>query len=146
MGRPAKPFALKLLDGNRGRHDLTKPEPKPDPLASLDPPAWLPEPAAAVWRELAPGLAKLGLLTAGDVDALATLCSELASFRDLTKLIAEAPPDTELQQLSAWRRWRKSSFDSAARLLCQFGMTPSARAGLSISPPKESTANEKYFS
>jgi phage terminase small subunit len=62
MTRKAKPTALKVLEGNRGKRKLPKNEPKPYPKVP-DMPEGLDERAQETYKTLAPKLEKLGLLT-----------------------------------------------------------------------------------
>jgi P27 family predicted phage terminase small subunit len=72
-GRPPKPTALKLLEGNRGKRAIPKAEPKPRPIRP-DCPSWLPELARKRWSELAPELEMSGVLTIVDGDVLSAYC------------------------------------------------------------------------
>jgi P27 family predicted phage terminase small subunit len=90
MGRPAKPTELKLLEGNKGKRATNKREPDPDYLDNLDPPEWMPEEAAVVWRELAWRLRKAKVLTVLDVPALEKACVAIATYRRATRAVAGA--------------------------------------------------------
>lgn len=82
-GRPPKPTALKIAEGNRGRRPLNyQDEPKPDELTELAPPAWLSATAKKVWQEDAPGMAKIRLLTKADRHSFAILCQVTAKYID----------------------------------------------------------------
>lgn len=81
MSRPNKPTSLKAIEGNRGKRALNKNEPDPDYLDNLEPPAWLPEDAKTVWRELAFPLRKARVLTVLDVVALSKACVSIANYR-----------------------------------------------------------------
>lgn len=82
VGRPRKPTALKVLEGNPGKRPLPESEPRPDALQSPQtPPRTLTPGAAAEWRLIAPGLAGMGLLTTLDQGALETYCELRAIWR-----------------------------------------------------------------
>jgi phage terminase small subunit len=69
-GRPTKPTALKVLEGT-WRSDRANPaEVSPPAPADLSPPYWLSEGARDKWLEIAPTLARNGLLTECDLGAL----------------------------------------------------------------------------
>ncbi len=72
--RGPKPAAtdLKVLSGTY-RADRDKETPKPAPLMP-EPPEWLPDGAKDIYRKQAPGLVRLGVLTAIDADEFGRLC------------------------------------------------------------------------
>ncbi len=116
QGRKPKPTALKILQGSR-RVKANAGEPKPS-AASLTPPKWMAREGRKVWRELAPPLHALGLLTELDVEMFAHACALVAVARTL-------PPGSKdhLRVVAA-----------ANKILSGFGFTPSDRASLSVSP------------
>ena len=73
-GPAPKPTALKQLEGTF-RPDRAQGEVFPDLPPDLSPPDHLSEPARDKWVELAPILARNGLLTECDLDALALYCA-----------------------------------------------------------------------
>ena len=84
MSRPRKPTELKLLEGNKGKRAQNSQEPQPDFLNDLEPPAWLPDDAKAIWRELAFRLRATKVLTILDVPALEKMCVAIATWRRAT--------------------------------------------------------------
>lgn len=123
-GRPPKPTALKLLHGNPGKRQLNENEPKP-PLGA-QPPAWLKADLVLLqeWNRHAPRLAKLGLLTEIDDDALATLCVLEVKFREM---LAAGAAGSALASLSKELR----------ALWSRFGMTPADRARVKVEKPQD---------
>lgn len=81
-GRPPKPTALKLLQGNPGKRPLNDREPKP-PVGCV-PPDYVKADAALLkeWSLEAPRLTRLKILTEIDGDPLARLCVLRVKFRD----------------------------------------------------------------
>ena len=137
MTRPV-PTALKVLRGNPGKRRLNRREPKPSP-ASADPPAGLPPPALAIWLELAPELARVGMLTTVDVRTLATACrlqalgeGFLASCEGLA-----APARRKLHpRPELWAAMK--CLAQAAVIFARFGVTPSDRVRLAVpAPPRK---------
>ena len=96
-GRPPKPTALKIAEGNRGRRPLNfHDEVKPDELDELTPPAWLSPTAQRVWKEDIPAMAKIRLVTKADRNSFAVLCQETANYIDaqtaINALVEKMPP------------------------------------------------------
>jgi len=85
---PAKPTALRVLEGNRGKRPLPKNEPKPRPVIPKPPP-YLSAVALARWKELLPELEIMGTLTIVDGDMFAGYCMAYADVVELTADIEE---------------------------------------------------------
>src|SRR5215475_4281654 len=84
MGRrgPApKPTRVKILQGNPGHRRLPTDEVQPAVGDKLKCPSWLHKHARAKWRELAPILLRLGLLTEADGESFAIACQTWAEWR-----------------------------------------------------------------
>ena len=80
-GPPPKPTMLKILQGNPGKRDLNKREPQPECVENPPPPAHMLALAKEKWRELAPQLSRLRLLTKVDLDLLENYCDAYAKKR-----------------------------------------------------------------
>lgn len=131
-GRPPKPTALKKAQGNPGKRPLSDPEPQPDGEARC--PLWLCDVAKAEWKRLAPGLRKLGLLTAADQSSFAGYCM---AFADWHALVVRTAPDTTQQHLRrSIYAVRGDVLRAMLRAGAEFGLSPSSRTGLS-SPTKK---------
>lgn len=147
-GRPPKPTALKVVEGNRGKRAIGKQEPDPTYLQDLTAPAWLARVpgAVAVWDELAPQLRAAKLLTEVDVQALSQLSVSLAHFRLAAtktgeslvkhKLVEGAEGNTVEagEHINPWMLVQSMSFKQSNALMAQFGMTPAARTRVAINP------------
>jgi len=147
-GRPPKPTALKLVEGNRGKRAINKQEPDPDYLDNLDPPEWLAgiPGVAEVWKELAADLRAAKLLTKVDVTALSQLCVSIAQYRNAARrtgedlvrakmaLNDEGNPVEVGEHINPWMLVQSMSFKQANVLMQQFGMTPAARTRVAINP------------
>ena len=116
-GRPMKPTALKVVEGNPGKRPLNEAEPETVP-ASGDPPAWLQENGRKVWEELAPVALEMGVLTKADEELFAHACALLYVGRAVQ---GQASKELEM----------------ANKILARFGFTPSDRAKISVAPKKE---------
>lgn len=141
-GRPRKPTALKLVQGNPGKRALPGGEPEPLLLNDLTAPPSLPEQAAAVWKELAPQLRKAQLLTVLDTHALEMLCVAIAQHRHATaqagddKLIMRNAETGSLSP-SPWLIIQSMAFKRAKAMCDAFGMTPAARSRVVVQPQQD---------
>ena len=128
-----KPTKLHVLHGT-DRADRQYPdEPEPD-VAPPDLPPGLGYYGKQKWQELAPKLTKVGLLTEIDHDLLRAYCEAYERFRRANRRLHKAyandeidPGDMRKIEISAEKA------ESSLRLLAnEFGLSPSARRGLSI--------------
>jgi len=154
-GRPPKPTALKVIQGNAGKRAMNKQEPDPDYLQDLTAPGWLPEEAAQVWDEVAPHLSRAKLLTHVDVQALAMGCIALAQYRLAVARVGNEPikgkvlvdkesgepvldsndrPIMAGEHLNPWAMVQSMTFKQAMAVLERFGMTPAARTRIAVQP------------
>jgi P27 family predicted phage terminase small subunit len=139
MNRP-KPTALKLLQGNPGRQPLNKREAKP--RICIPPcPKHLTPGARSHWKAVAPKLARVGLLTEIDDEALGALCEARAIWVAAKKKMAQ-----EGITLTSPNGYTipSPSFTVASKALKQmqslwaeFGMTPSSRSRIKAGEPAE---------
>lgn len=131
MGRPRKPVAAHLLDGTyredrHGNSFLPGGEPtKPD---------WLSPEANELWDLIVPQLS--GIATAVDAAELAALCDWWALYRIARRTLAEISDrksrsyyDAQILVGAAWKQF--------SAIASKFGLTPSDRARLQVSPPEE---------
>lgn len=122
-GRP-QPTSLKMLRGNPGQRKLNINEPLP-PAGELERPVTLSVGAVAMWEELAPMLVAMGTLTAVDVRPFAALCELQATFTACAQL-----KDTAPSNFSA--KLERETATALRPFYEYFGMTPSARARISV--------------
>jgi P27 family predicted phage terminase small subunit len=153
-GRPAKPSALKLVEGNRGKRAGNHHEPDPDYVEDLTPPEWLAPDVAEVWGQLAPQLRRARLLTTVDLHALEMGCVAIAMYRRATAEAArssfviasakegqgaeydeqDAPASPAGGSINPWLIVQSMAFKQAATILREFGATPAARSRVAINP------------
>lgn len=115
-GPPPKPTALRVLSGSRkGKGKVGEPMPE---KASVDPPKWLGREGKVIWREYAPKLLEMGLLTELDVEMFAQACALAAAARTL--LVGSTD---HLKAVAAM-----------GQILGRFGFTPSERTKLAVVP------------
>lgn len=130
-GRPPKPTALKILEGNPGRRAINDREPKYGPLGP--PPGIVTDDPAALaeWNRLAPGLTANKLLTEADLAMFTVYCTSVGEYRRLTKRILEmgemidSPMGEKKNPLCTVRQeaWARVNW-----CLSQMGFTPAARS------------------
>jgi P27 family predicted phage terminase small subunit len=140
-GRKPKPSSLKRLLGNPGRRPLNDDEPRPAPVASVEPPDYLDAAGQAVWRALVPHLAACGLLTALDVPKLELLCIHLAFHRRLYALLTAALAEQEASGVpvdtSRLIRSLRQTADTVRSLSAGFGLDPADRVRLHVPRPAD---------
>ena len=103
------------------------------PPALLPPePDWEDGPALDAWRKWAPGLVSLGVLTEMDWPAFESMCQLHAVKAEAHKHVY-----TDQRAMSAYLRAEQQ----LRQCMREFGMTPSARSGLSIGAKKKAKPN-----
>jgi P27 family predicted phage terminase small subunit len=125
----------------RYRPDRRKNEPEA-PVASARKPAWVKGLAAKHWKQIAPLLIDAKLLTVLDTVALGLLCDALAEYLEAGEIVEAAAKDGEVKFVATTDKGnviqhpvvgvRNKAWERVVKLARQFGMTPSARAGMAI--------------
>jgi len=125
-----KPLALRVLEGNREHRPLPVGEVKPERMLHRCP-AFLTGEARAFFQREAPRLFRLGLSTELDGETLVVLAKTYQRWQQ-----AEAAVDRSLEATARLNRLRVVVAVRYAaqfrQLASDFGMSPSARARLSI--------------
>ncbi len=146
---PQKPTKLLALEGKRDRKgqkasDKLKEEPRYKPLSTLNPPDYLTEEAQNIWKEYAPIVHRVGLLTEADKRSFALLCIMEAWLVQLDAEVAGKdfgipeytvdPTGQEHMKVKVDERRKEFRQLAAARLKYaqEFGMVPKGRVGLTI--------------
>lgn len=133
MARPKKPTNLKKAQGNPGKTKLNNSEPSPD-ICIPDPPEILKDKALDEWKRITPILKKLGLLSELDVMELAAYCQcvkrwlEAEDYIKLNGLTDTTSNGNVIQ--SPYVGIANKAMVQMHQFLCQFGMTPASRAGV----------------
>lgn len=150
-GPPKQPTQLRILKGNPGRRPINDKEPKPEPRKRLPPPpAQLGVDGRREWRRISKILRDLKLLNDADRTAMHAYCDAYQRWyranreydrierenigrglwvQNKTGGLSAHPVVATRDKLSAELR----------RYLNEFGLTPSARTGLSVSTPEETS-------
>lgn len=133
MGRPRKPIAQHVLDGTyrHDRHADTW-----QPTGEPETPDWLGPDAQALWQSIVPPLVASGVATALDAAELAALCDWWGMYRQAIDKLPTLDPDSKLyfktQMIAV------TSFKQFSAIASKFGLTPSDRAKLQVTPQKVS--------
>lgn len=132
-GRPPKPTALKLLEGDRGkgRRPLNKDEPIP-PQGEVKCPTWLLPEAKKEWKRLAPTLEAMGVLTMVDLQAFAGYCQAYARWKEAEEFVAQhgsifKTPSGYVQQVPQVSI-AQQNLKIMQSLGSEFGLSPATRA------------------
>ena len=152
-GPRKEPTIIKIAKGNPGKRPLNKSEPKP-PSDDITPPEWVTGVAREKWDNVVPKLIGMGVMTNADVDTIARYCTMHEQFvkyldqcrrgldvlviRDdagKVKYMQSTPAATMLSKLAA----------SMLRIEQEFGLTPSARSGLSATQSKPTDEVSDFF-
>lgn len=170
-GRPRKPTTLKALQGTArpDRTNAREPEPPPGPVK---PPSWLKGRARAAWRQLAPMLEDMRVLTTADPHALALLCDAYAEYIDCREVVRKQGAVYESRVVKASSRRVEAEggdedFDAADwsviirprpevkmasdawrrvhRMLVEFGLTPSSRSKVSAGGAEDADPFEEFL-
>ena len=149
MGRrgPApKPTALKLVGGNPGNRPLNGSEPVP-PAGEPDVPAWVIGPSLEIWRQLVPGLSRVGLARRIDGVVLGRYCVLLHRWIEAIEFIrkngptypvrAEPRGDQRTGRVVAVREFPQNAEmrrlnQQLLVLEREFGLTPAARTRITV--------------
>lgn len=152
-GRKPTPTALRVLTGGRPRRGGKKAadtEPQFAPH-SLEPPARLEEAERAVWQDLAPKLAELGVLTVVDELALVQLCRIQVECDELHEILVSEGRTYRFdtgQSIEIRKHPAQSLWENACRRLdaayAGFGLTPSSRTRVRIDPKKPADPVEEW--
>lgn len=80
-GRKPKPTAKKLLAGNPGKPALNKAEPEFSKITNVDPPEWLTDRAAQMWRMVVPELLRENVVAITDLHNVEAFCVAYDNWR-----------------------------------------------------------------
>ena len=147
-GRRPKPSAIRLLEGTQRKPKGREPSapvgvpPMPERLA-------VDEVAVAMWNELAGILSRMGVLTTGDGEALATLCevhsAEQSCLLQLRAGGAVMHTDLGGVKPNPAGPMYRSLVAMKASLLSEFGLTPSSRTKLATQVEVKKDELEEFF-
>ena len=142
-GPSPKPSAQEIFEGMPGKRGLNPHEPKP---AGREPkiPKYLDAKGRKHWRELAPILSSMRVLTEADGQALGLLCQKMADHEDLVENLRKTGwlvknPSGAVHPNPLAAQTAQTSREILL-LLREFGLTPSARTRVHASEQKRADA------
>lgn len=145
VGRKPRPTALKVIEGNPGKHKLPKNEPKPRPVRP-EMPAYLDTEGRKRWEELVSDLESIGVLTVVDREVLGGYCAAFASFVSATRILEEKGWVTTAQSgyemPSPWVAIRNRAMDDLRRFGAELGIGAASRSRIEVKKPD---ADEDIF-
>lgn len=121
-----------------------KGEPKP-PKGKVVMPDWMTGHAEAAWRKYQPICERMGVLTVADQDAFVIMCAAIGesewAYEKLSLATVNGHLAPELEVMTIDKRTKMGNYalkqaSMAGRFMSWFGLTPSARAGLSVPKPE----------
>lgn len=134
MPNPAKPDALKELEGNPGKRPIGE-SPKPK-TGAPNPPHWLKAEALAEWGRIVPELAAINLLSVVDRAALTAYVTSWATFAECAQDIEErgvmvnGRDGTPVKNPSV--AMQRDALAQIKSWCVEFGLTPSSRAKMQL--------------
>lgn len=147
-GRRPKPTAIRILEGTQkgpAKHEPALPPGIPPMPKRLE----VDQVAVGMWQELAGILTRMGVLTLGDGEALATLCevhsAEQSCLLQLRAGGAVMHTDLGGVKPNPAGPLYRSLVSQKAALLSEFGLTPSSRTKLATKAEVQKDELEAFF-
>jgi P27 family predicted phage terminase small subunit len=146
-GPHGAPTALRLIRGDQpSRINLDEPKPADVKVVCPD---WVADWGQRLWRQLAPDLVDKQVLTFWDVPLFASGCDWWALYREATQdvwkrgtLVKGSRGQVKNPNVEVAR----AAFESAVKIFARFGLTPSDRAQLRLSPKGRSASADRLLS
>lgn len=142
-GRPRKPTALKILQGNPGRRPIGN---EPKPTSGLPKcPSHLSAVAKAEWKRTGKELDRLGLMTKIDRAAFEAYCCCYANWRRAQEMLDKSGPLLVLGdklQVNPAARLAEMALSQMYKFLTEFGLSPASRTRLHV--PEVKKAQDEF--
>jgi len=139
-GPPKTPTAI-LKARDSWLAPLRGDEPEPE-LSDGKSPSGLSPDEAVIWRDVAPKLARVRVLTETDERDLIRYCQIHAQY---DRALARVKAEGDKVRVGVLKSFIELS-DRVSRLSQQFGMTPASRAAIKVVPkPKEVKGKSRFF-
>ena len=151
-GRAREPTAVLEMKGSWRGVKRAKTEPEP-PSGLPDRPEWLADSEVAVWDQVVDNLDKIGTLATTDGVAIARYCALMVQWVLAKQYVDEHGMTfsvvdklgNELHRTHPLGTKYLQLLPHILRLEQEFGLTPSARAGLSVRPQTTEQDKEKRY-
>ena len=144
-GRKPKPTAKKQLAGNPGKRALNKDEPQFSTVTNIDPPEWLTERAAMMWRMLIPELLREHVVALTDLHNVEAFCTAYDNWRSAQEVVVKDGVVVSSAQGSPIKNPAFTVANETMRQMVTFGsllgLDPSSRTRL-IGGNKATSTNE----
>lgn len=153
-GRKPEPSRMKVLKGTNRKDRMNENEPKTEPVAEMKPPAYLNNTAKVAFRDLVKmiGADGMNVLAEADKTALAMLCDQYSIYREARKVIKSKKLTFETvgrngKQIKARPEVgiMNGAWDRVAKMMVEFGLTPSARSRVNEVEKQEKDAFEVFM-
>ena len=137
-GRPRKPTALKVLEGESRPSRVNRNEPRPRPIRP-DCPDFLNEQAKSIWFALIDELDAMGVVTRVDESTLAGYCSAYEEAQTLDRFLNEhgltvTAPSGYVQQRPEVAI-RNKAWDRVAKFGSELGIGAASRSRIEVKKP-----------
>jgi len=145
-GARGKPYALKVLQGEKRKERLNSHEPKPG-MKVIDPPEHLTEQAKKYWLYYFDVLTRMGVMTVADVKQLEIFCNACADERRYREIVESEGAILKIpkyhngeeigidMKVHPATRLLKVATDSIDKYGGALALNPQDRSRLSIDPP-----------
>jgi len=149
-GPKSEPDTLKSMRGNPGRRRLGNLVELPAAVRRMPRrPSWLQGKGRTLWEGLGPELLTAGLLTRVDAAMFALLCQVWSDWRDARKRRVEegdvVVTSTGYRAATAEYFIERQLRQDWVRLANEFGLSPSARAGLNANVDEKGNALQEWL-
>ncbi|KTT57179.1 phage terminase small subunit P27 family [Pseudomonas oryzihabitans] len=144
-GRKPKPTAKKQLAGNPGKRALNKAEPQFSTVTNVDPPEWLNDRAADMWKMIIPELLRENVLALTDLHNVEAFCTAYGNWRMAQESINTHGIVVEGAQGGPMKNPALTAANETMRQMVTFGsllgLDPASRTRL-IGGNKQKSTNE----
>jgi len=148
-GKPAKPHALKMHDGDYDKDPQRRPKsPSTPAVAAPKCPTYLKGEARKEWKRICSELVILKVLSQAERSSLEQYCDAYQKWRECITTLKDQGHYITTEKGIAEHPAGKAHRAYAAlchKLLCEFGMTPASRTRLVITEETEQDGQAKRF-
>ena len=145
-GRKKEPTASRKFKGVPGHRPLNENEPKPQGVAKM--PDWLSDKGKEIWKQSAPKLEAIGLLTEVDDAFFSMYCETWSDYFRACEMVEEHGEICYSEKGGAYQHpavgLKNKMREQVIKIGSLFGLSPSNRAGLEVAPRKELDALESF--